>query len=339
VETQPFIELLSNMKKKKKVYILDPDRFYKAKSGTHSFVKVFRRKKEETHCLSSAQTLRLEEGEGTEGNQSTRDDTASRGRDVAGAGSDNSGNGRLDLDVGGLRAVRAVATLRLLGLGRGRGVGRRSSRASGLRHGLGDGARAVGDGDGARLSDVDGLVAVDDVGGVRAVGGVRLDDLSGVDGVLGLSRAGGGGDEAALLEGVEAEALGVHGSAVGHVGVSGGAARVVLITALLGAGILRRSDGGGGGVDGVSEGAGAVGDGQGGGLGDGVGLVTVGEGGRTGAVGGESLNDLGGGDGGTVASVRDSLDSGGHEGTDSDETSSHFDSWLGCDERKWVVDV
>jgi len=46
VETQPFIELLSNMKKKN-VYILDPDRFYKAKSGTHSFVKVFRRKKEE----------------------------------------------------------------------------------------------------------------------------------------------------------------------------------------------------------------------------------------------------------------------------------------------------
>lgn len=86
----------------------------------------------------------------------------------------------------------------------------------------------------------------------------------------------------------------------------------------------------------VSESARAVGDGQGGGLGDGVGLVTVGEGGRTGAVGGESLNDLGGGDSGTVAAVRDSLDSGSHEGADSDETSSHFDCWLGCDERKWL---
>jgi hypothetical protein len=67
METQPFIELLSNMKKKKKVYILDPDRFYKAKSGTHSFVKVFRRKKEETRLSQLSSNSPFRRGRGHRG--------------------------------------------------------------------------------------------------------------------------------------------------------------------------------------------------------------------------------------------------------------------------------
>lgn len=48
--------------------------------------------------------------------------------------------------------------------------------------GLGDGARAVGDGQGGGLSDGVGLAAVGDLGGLRAVGGQGSDDLGGVDG-------------------------------------------------------------------------------------------------------------------------------------------------------------
>lgn len=44
--------------------------------------------------------------------------------------------------------------------------------------GLGDGARAVGDGQGGGLSDGVGLVAVGDLSGLRAVGDVGGDDLS-----------------------------------------------------------------------------------------------------------------------------------------------------------------
>lgn len=46
--------------------------------------------------------------------------------------------------------------------------------------------------------------------------------------------------------------------------------------------------------NGLGQGAGAVGDGQGGGLGDGVGLGAVGQGGGLGAVGGQDGDDLGG---------------------------------------------
>jgi hypothetical protein len=52
--------------------------------------------------------------------------------------------------------------------------------------GLGDGARAVSDGEGGSLSDSVGLVAVDDLSGTGAVGGVGSDDLGGVGNVLGV---------------------------------------------------------------------------------------------------------------------------------------------------------
>lgn len=48
---------------------------------------------------------------------------------------------------------------------------------------LGDGARAVGDGEGGGLSDGVGLAVVGDLGGSRAVGGELSDDLSHVGSV------------------------------------------------------------------------------------------------------------------------------------------------------------
>jgi len=52
--------------------------------------------------------------------------------------------------------------------------------------GLGDGARAVSDGQGSGLSDGVGLVAVNDLSGTGAVGGVSSNDLGGVGNVLGV---------------------------------------------------------------------------------------------------------------------------------------------------------
>lgn len=51
---------------------------------------------------------------------------------------------------------------------------------------LGDGARAVSDGQGGGLSDGVGLVAVNDLSGTGAVGGVSSNDLGGVGNVLGV---------------------------------------------------------------------------------------------------------------------------------------------------------
>ena len=53
---------------------------------------------------------------------------------------------------------------------------------------MGDGARAVGDGEGGGLGDGVGLAVVDQSGGLRAVGGQSSDDLGNVGG---LSRDGG----------------------------------------------------------------------------------------------------------------------------------------------------
>jgi hypothetical protein len=52
--------------------------------------------------------------------------------------------------------------------------------------GLGDGARAVSDGEGGGLGDSVGLVAVDDLSRTGAVGSVGSDDLGGVGNVLGV---------------------------------------------------------------------------------------------------------------------------------------------------------
>lgn len=62
---------------------------------------------------------------------------------------------------------------------------------------LGDGARAVSDGQSGGLGDGVGLVAVGDGGGLRAVGGVLSHDLGGVRDVSSgvVSHGAGGGSE------------------------------------------------------------------------------------------------------------------------------------------------
>lgn len=122
--------------------------------------------------------------------------------DLGGAGG---GNGRRGL--GGLltRGRNGGAS----GLGNTRdgavGVGRRRRNGGGLLgavvaddggggdHGLGDGARAVGDGQSGGLSDRVGLVTVGDLGGLGAVGHVGLDDL-GDDGDVLVSHGASGGN-------------------------------------------------------------------------------------------------------------------------------------------------
>lgn len=59
------------------------------------------------------------------------------------------------------------------------------------RDGLGDGARAVRDGQGRSLSDGVGHAVVSQEGGLRAVGGQGRDDLGGVGHVRGGGGSGG----------------------------------------------------------------------------------------------------------------------------------------------------
>ena len=81
------------------------------------------------------------------------------------------------------------------------------------------------------------------------------------------------------------------------------------------------ADNGGGGEDGLGDGARAVSDGQGGGLSDGVGLVAVNDLSGTGAVGGVSSNDLGG--------VGNVLGVGGNASSESESSSElHFEGWV-----------
>lgn len=61
-----------------------------------------------------------------------------------------------------------------------------ADNSGGGENGLGDGARAVSDGQGGGLSDGVGLVTVDDLSGTGAVGGVSSNDLGGVGDVLGV---------------------------------------------------------------------------------------------------------------------------------------------------------
>lgn len=125
----------------------------------------------------------------------------------AGAGEDGSLGGRA-LRRGDLRGLlsrrRRRGRLDLRGLGglgvlllrRGGDTGVAHNLGGGL-DGLGDGARAVGDGDGAGLGDGVGLVTVGDLGGLRAVGGVLVNDLgddSDVASVAGGGASGSGED-------------------------------------------------------------------------------------------------------------------------------------------------
>jgi len=118
--------------------------------------------------------------------------------DLASGG--NGDRGGLGADTGAGRSGRRASGLGLLGLSRlsgnnnPGGVGVAGSRAAvvadnsgGGDDGLGDGARAVSDGEGGGLSDGVSLVTVGDLGGARAVGGVDVDDLSGVGDVAGVA--------------------------------------------------------------------------------------------------------------------------------------------------------
>jgi len=128
---------------------------------------------------------RLQE-EGGEAEEASKT-SARHGHGLAGATGDGAWGGGADMatastswvdrrdGVGGNRGGS-------IGIGRSRGWG--SAGVAG--HGAGgvdrlaDGARAVGDGQRGRLSDSVGLSVVADLGGLRAVGGVRSDDLGGV---------------------------------------------------------------------------------------------------------------------------------------------------------------
>lgn len=105
------------------------------------------------------------------------------GRSTSGGGSTGASRrarlaglaGRVNGDNGGVVAVV---------WGRSRAVV--ADDSGGGDDGLGDGARAVSDGEGGGLSDSVGLVTVDDLSGTGAVGGVGSDDLGGVGDVLGV---------------------------------------------------------------------------------------------------------------------------------------------------------
>jgi hypothetical protein len=104
--------------------------------------------------------------------------TGRRGRSggLLGGRDDTTGWGRSGDLGGGLGRGRNLdAGRRSLAAGRGR-----SGAVSGGDHRLGDGARAVGDGQGGGLGDGVGLGAVDDLGGTRAVGHDLVDGGGGV---------------------------------------------------------------------------------------------------------------------------------------------------------------
>lgn len=131
------------------------------------------------------------------------------GSDLAGTGSgDLTGraSGRSGTRAGGVVTLTTVSGLasrvngdhgRVVALAGVAGLTRLTSRlarlgavvadnSGGGKDGLGDGARAVSDGQGGGLSDGVGLVAVNDLSGTGAVGGVSSNDLGGVGNVLGV---------------------------------------------------------------------------------------------------------------------------------------------------------
>ena len=70
-----------------------------------------------------------------------------------------------------------------------------ADNSGGGEDGLGDGARAVSDGQGGGLSDGVGLAAVGDLSGTGAVGGVDVDNLGGVGDVAASRDSGGSGQD------------------------------------------------------------------------------------------------------------------------------------------------
>jgi hypothetical protein len=237
---------------------------------------------------------------------------------------------RTSSDAASIELVSAHLST-VLSLSRG---GRSSGRSVASRDNGGSGGVVdTSDGDGARLGDGDGLVAVGESGLLGAVGGQLGDNLGGVSRTSGLRTlvASSGLLELATLPGVVAEASSVLSGALSHVGIGSNAALIELVGAHLSAvasvSRLGRSIASSGG-NGLGDGARAVLNGEGSGLGDSVSLVTVGEGGSTRAVGGQVSDDLGGVVNGLVrrrSIVRRSVGSaekGGSESGSLDET--HF---------------
>lgn len=212
--------------------------------------------------------------------------------------------------------------------------------SSGLRRGgmrLGNGARAVGDGQSGRLSDGVRLVVEREGGRSGAVGSVGGDDLGGVGWGLGgrlgrvsLGRASGRGDQRAIrTKGAVSETRSILGSTGGLVGVKLATAGVVGVVALGSTLVLGRG-GSVGGLDGLADGARAVGNSQGSLLGDGVGLVVVSESGGTGTVGSQGSDNLGRvvnarSNSGVASDGRGMDQLGAKEGAGKGKTSSHFD--------------
>jgi hypothetical protein len=137
----------------------------------------------------------------------TSEASTGEGSDLAGTGSGDlagGASGRSGTRASGVVTLTTVSGLtglasrvngdhgRVVALGGVAGLARLTSRAvvadnsGGGDDGLGDGARAVSDGQGGGLSDGVGLVAVNDLSGTGAVGGVSSNDLGGVGNVLGV---------------------------------------------------------------------------------------------------------------------------------------------------------
>jgi hypothetical protein len=185
----------------------------------------------------------LEESNGTE------DGENAGGGNAAGSSSDN---GR----VGASRDGDGSNGGRLAGNGDGSSV--TGLAGSGLRvrvlgSRVGGGEVAVGDGDGAGSGDSDGLVAVGQSGGLRAVSSHGGDDLSGVDGVrdngLGgldgvadCARAVGDGQGGLRGDGVGLVTVGESGS-TRAVGCDGGDNLRGVVSAVGGRGVVGRSGG------------------------------------------------------------------------------------------------
>ncbi|KAH7237496.1 uncharacterized protein BKA55DRAFT_577617 [Fusarium redolens] len=196
-----------------------------------------------------------------------------------------------------------------------------NGRLSTLRDGVGSG-RVDGDG----LS-AGGLAGDSGSSGVRTLGLTGLARLAGSGlrvGVLG-SRVSGG--EVAVGDG-DGSGSGDSDGLVA-VGQSGGLRAVGSHGGDDLSGVDGVRDNGLGGLDGVADCAGAVGDGQGGLRGDGVGLVTVGESGSTRAVGCDGGDNLGGvvssvGGRGVVGRSGGSSD---EEASSSNLDSNHFEGY------------
>lgn len=134
----------------------------------------------------------LQEESGNTGKTSEASETS----DLGGSARDGGDHGGLGLLRGGRGGAGGLGNTRNLGNG-GVLVGRAvvADDSAGGDHRLGDGARAVGDGEGGRGGHGVGLGAVGDLGGLRAVGDVDVNNLGDDGAVVGSHGASGGSSD------------------------------------------------------------------------------------------------------------------------------------------------